>query len=226
MAATDEVPLLKLLTIGDSGVGKSWLLLRWSGETGKLVKGATSMPTIGIDFKMKSVMIDGKRVKVQVWDTAGQERYRNITKTYYRNAHGVVLVYDITDRTSFNNIRSWIQQIQVHADVNVNKILVGNKCDLIGQRAVTIDEGEALAREYKMAFFETSAFNDINVDEAFMRISKEVFQRLESAPPAPAPIGATKATTTSGFASTSNTKAISSANFTPPPKKSSWCLLL
>jgi GTPase SAR1 family protein len=93
-------------------------------------------------------------------------------------------------------------------------------------QAVTIDEGEALAREYKMAFFETSAFNDINVDEAFMRISKEVFQRLESAPPAPAPIGATKATTTSGFASTSNTKAISSANFTPPPKKSSWCLLL
>lgn len=230
MAGTgEEIPLLKLLTIGDSGVGKSWLLLRWSGETGKLVKGATSMPTIGIDFKMKTVMIDGKRVKIQVWDTAGQERYRNITKTYYRNAHGVVLVYDITDRTSFNNIRSWIQQIQVHADVNVNKILVGNKCDLIGQRAVTIDEGEALAREYKMAFFETSAFNDINVDEAFMRISKESFQRLESSPVQSGP-GATKATSTAAFAPSSvnnnNTKAISSAQFKEPPKKSSWCLLL
>lgn len=181
------------------------------------------------------------------WDTAGQERYRNITKTYYRNAHGVVLVYDITDRTSFINIRSWIQQIQVHADVNVNKILVGNKCDLIGQRvsilfhefiiesnivriikAVTIDEGEALAREYKMAFFETSAFNDINVDEAFMRISKESFQRLESAPVQTGP-GATKATaltSSMGANSSNNTKAISSAQFKEPPKKSSWCLLL
>lgn len=112
------------------------------------------MPTIGIDFKMKSVMIDGKKVKVQVvshlmylflvnlfdlfdifqWDTAGQERFRTITTSYYRNSQGILLVYDITDKNSFNNIRQWISQIQLHADVNVNKILIGNKCDLVSQR--------------------------------------------------------------------------------------------
>lgn len=112
------------------------------------------MPTIGIDFKMKTILINGKRVKVQIvriffcrsysclillfqWDTAGQERFRTITTSYYRNSQGVLLVYDITDRNSFVSIRSWIAQINQHADININKILLGNKCDLIGQRVST-----------------------------------------------------------------------------------------
>eukprot|EP01031_Cornospumella_fuschlensis_P030365 gene30364-36689_t len=180
----DDGTHIKLLTIGDSGVGKSWLLLRWSGETNKLVKNS-SMPTIGIDFKMKSIMLDGKKLKVQVWDTAGQERFRTITTSYYRNSQGILLVYDITDRNTFNNIRNWVAQINLHADVNINKILIGNKCDLIKQRSVTYEEGEALAREYNISFFETSAVNDINVDEAFMRIIKDVHTRLLSNPTPP-----------------------------------------
>eukprot|EP01036_Dinobryon_divergens_P023919 gene23919-32317_t len=170
---------LKLLTIGDSGVGKSWLLLRWAGENGKFSKSAQSMPTIGIDFKMKNVNINGKRVKVQIWDTAGQERFRTITTSYYRNSQGILLVYDITDRNSFLNMRTWVAQIQSNADVNINKILVGNKCDLIQQRAVSFEEGQALAKEFKVPFMETSAMNDINVEEVFMKISKDVYSRLE-----------------------------------------------
>jgi len=176
----DEPAQIKLLTIGDSGVGKSWLLLRWSGETAKITKHGTSMPTIGIDFKMKSVPVDGKRIKVQVWDTAGQERFRTITTSYYRNCQGILLVYDITDRNSFNNIRTWMSQIQLHADNNVCKILLGNKCDLLQQRVINFDEGETLAREFRIPFIETSALNDINVDEAFLRITKDVFTRLKT----------------------------------------------
>eukprot|EP01038_Epipyxis_sp_PR26KG_P005407 gene5407-7494_t len=172
-----ENPPLKLLTIGDTAVGKSWLLLRWVGEDKKL-KGP-AMPTIGIDFKMKTVEIQGKRVKVQCWDTAGQERFRTITASYYRNSQGILLIYDVTRRDTFNNIRTWAAQIQMHADSNTNKILVGNKCDLIHQRMVSHEEGEALAKELKISFIETSAINNINVDEAFMRLTTEVHTRIE-----------------------------------------------
>lgn len=114
------------------------------------------------------------------WDTAGQERYRTITTSYYRNTQGILLVYDITERKSFNSIRSWVDQIKSHADMHVCKILVGNKCDLIQNRAVSFEEGEALAREFQIPFMETSAFNDINVEEAFMKLAKDVVKKLES----------------------------------------------
>ena len=170
------------MTIGDSGVGKSWLLLRWATENDKFTK-THSMFTVGIDFKMKSVEMDEKKVKVQVWDTAGQERFRTITTSYYRSSQGILLVYDITDKNTFQNIRSWMAQITQHADSNVNKILIGNKCDLHLRRAVTYAEGEALAREYKIPFFETSAMTDINVDQAFMQIAREVKDRIENEDP-------------------------------------------
>lgn len=125
----NDVLQLKLVTIGDSGVGKSWLLLRWATESDKFTK-THSMFTVGIDFKMKNVELDEKKVKIQVWDTAGQERFRTITTSYYRSSQGILLVYDITDTKSFQSIRSWLQQIAIHADVNVNKMLIGNKCDL------------------------------------------------------------------------------------------------
>jgi small GTP-binding protein len=180
----DESMQIKLLTIGDSNVGKSWLLLRWAEPPGKFnPKSTTAMPTIGIDFKNKDVQIDGKRVKLQIWDTAGQERFRTITTSYYRNSHGILLVYDITDRNSFTNMRNWISQIQLNADINVNKILIGNKCDLQQLRQVTFEEGESLAREFKMPFMETSAMNDINVERAFMLIATETKIRMETNPP-------------------------------------------
>lgn len=135
--SSSEPLQLKLVTIGDSGVGKSWLLLRWATESDKFIK-THSMFTVGIDFKMKNVEIDDQKVKIQVWDTAGQERFRTITTSYYRSSQGILLVYDITDVKSFQSIRSWISQILLHADINVNKILIGNKCDLQQKRVSTL----------------------------------------------------------------------------------------
>merc|ERR1711907_636935 len=115
--------LIKLLLIGDSGVGKSCLLCRYSDD----VFNASFITTIGIDFKIRTIELDGKRIKLQIWDTAGQERFRTITTAYYRGAMGILLVYDVTDETSFNNIRQWVKNIEANAQDNVNKILIGNK---------------------------------------------------------------------------------------------------
>ncbi|MBA0660869.1 hypothetical protein Goklo_012816, partial [Gossypium klotzschianum] len=109
-----------------------------------------------IDFKIRTIELDGKRIKLQIWDTAGQERFRTITTAYYRGAMGILLVYDVTDESSFNNIRNWIRNIEQHASDNVNKILVGNKADMDeSKRAVPTSKGQALADEYGIKFFET-----------------------------------------------------------------------
>lgn len=167
--------LIKLLLIGDSGVGKSCLLLRFSEDSFT----SSFITTIGIDFKIKKLNLDGKTVKLQIWDTAGQERFRTITSAYYRGAMGILLVYDITDEASFNNVRNWMRNIEQHASDSVNKILVGNKLDLAGEkRAVPIERGQALADEFGFRFFETSAKEDMNVEEVFTAIAKDVMKRL------------------------------------------------
>merc|ERR1711896_11775 len=125
--------LFKLLLIGDSGVGKSCLLLRFADDTYT----ETYISTIGVDFKIRTVEMEGKVIKLQIWDTAGQERFRTITTSYFRGAQGILLVYDVTDRGSFNSIRNWVGQIQQHADVHVNKILIGNKCDMTDDKVVS-----------------------------------------------------------------------------------------
>lgn len=165
---------IKLLMIGDSGVGKTCLLLRYSNDSFS----PTFITTIGIDFKIKNVEIDGKKCKLQVWDTAGQERFRTITTSYFRGAHGIILVYDVTDRRSFENIRNWMSQIQTHADVHVNKILVGNKCDMLEEKVVSTEEGEGLAKEFGMEFSECSAKTDINVDQSFLTVARQIKNRL------------------------------------------------
>uniref|UniRef100_A0A0M3ICE7 Ras-related protein Rab-1A n=1 Tax=Ascaris lumbricoides TaxID=6252 RepID=A0A0M3ICE7_ASCLU len=124
--------LFKLLLIGDSGVGKSCLLLRFADDTYT----ESYISTIGVDFKIRTIELDGKTIKLQIWDTAGQERFRTITSSYYRGAHGIIVVYDITDQESFNNVKQWLQEIDRYACENVNKLLVGNKCDLTSKRAV------------------------------------------------------------------------------------------
>lgn len=169
--------VVKLLLIGDSGVGKSCLLLRFADDSFT----SSFITTIGIDFKIRKLQIGEKLVKVQIWDTAGQERFRTITAAYYRNAMAIILVYDITDEGSFNNIKGWMRNIEQHASENVNKILVGNKSDMSDRRAVPYARGKALADEYKLMFFETSAKSSTNVDEVFTAISKQVIQRLEEA---------------------------------------------
>ncbi|KAH0979777.1 hypothetical protein GBA52_006954 [Prunus armeniaca] len=174
-ARADHDYLIKLLLIGDSGVGKSCLLLRFSDGSFT----TSFITTIGIDFKIRTIELDGKRIKLQIWDTAGQERFRTITTAYYRGAMGILLVYDVTDESSFNNIRNWIRNIEQHASVSVNKILVGNKADMDeSKRAVPTSKGQALADEYGIKFFETSAKTNMNVEEVFFSIGRDIKQRL------------------------------------------------
>eukprot|EP00483_Globobulimina_turgida_P009620 UN09639 len=162
--------LLKLLMIGDSGVGKSCLLLRFCDDSFT----QSFITTIGIDFKIKSMNIDGQRVKLQIWDTAGQERFRTITTAYYRGAMGVLLIYDITDEQSFLNIRNWMRNIEQHASNTIQLLLVGNKCDLTESRLISTKRGQELADEYGIPFFEASAKSDANVKESFVQIAKDI----------------------------------------------------
>jgi len=166
--------LIKLLLIGDSGVGKSCLLLRFSEDSFI----PSFITTIGIDFKIRTIELEGKRIKLQIWDTAGQERFRTITTAYYRGAMGILLVYDVTDEKSFSNIRNWIRNIEQHATESVNKMLLGNKCDMTDKKVIDFERGKALADEYGIRFLETSAKNNIGVDEAFISLAKEIKKRL------------------------------------------------
>lgn len=162
--------LLKYLIIGNSGVGKSCLLLRYADD----VYTDKHIITIGVDFKIKTLTINGQKVKANIWDTAGQERFKNITASYYKGASGVMLVYDITDKESFNNLNSWLIEVEKNAPNNVYKILVGNKSDLNDKRQVSTDEGKEFADTYHMKFLETSAKNAANVEEAFTTMTKEI----------------------------------------------------
>jgi len=166
--------LIKLLLIGDSGVGKSCLLLRFSDDSFT----PSFITTIGIDFKIRTIELDGKRIKLQIWDTAGQERFRTITTAYYRGAMGILLVYDVTDERSFKNIRNWFSNIEQHASEGVNKILIGNKCDWVEKKAITKEQGQALADEFGIKFLETSAKANINVEEAFFTLARDIKKRL------------------------------------------------
>jgi len=170
--------LIKLLIIGDSGVGKSCCLLRFSEDSFT----PSFITTIGIDFKIRTIDIDGKRIKLQIWDTAGQERFRTITTAYYRGAMGILLVYDVTDKSSFESIRKWFSNVEQHATEGVNKILIGNKCDWIERRVVSIEEGEQLAKDLGIPFLEVSAKTDINVEKAFFDLATEVKKRIEQKP--------------------------------------------
>ncbi|KAK8247916.1 ATP synthase regulation protein NCA2-domain-containing protein [Phyllosticta capitalensis] len=134
--------------------------------------------TIGIDFKIRTIELDGKRVKLQIWDTAGQERFRTITTAYYRGAMGILLVYDVTDERSFNNIRTWFSNVEQHATEGVNKILIGNKCDWEEKRAVSTEQGQALADELGIPFLEVSAKSNINVDKAFYSLAADIKKRI------------------------------------------------
>ncbi|KAJ9190295.1 hypothetical protein P3X46_001514 [Hevea brasiliensis] len=174
--------LFKLLLIGDSGVGKSCLLLRFADDS--YIESYIS--TIGVDFKIRTVEQDGKTIKLQIWDTAGQERFRTITSSYYRGAHGIIIVFDVTDEESFKNVKAWLAEIDKFATDNVNKLLVGNKCDLTSKRVVSNETAKAFADEIGIPFLEASAKNATNVEDAFMTMSADIKKRMASQPTASA----------------------------------------
>lgn len=167
--------LFKLLLIGDSGVGKTCVLFRFAEDQ----YNATFISTIGIDFKIRTIELEGKKIKLQIWDTAGQERFRTITTAYYRGAMGILLVYDITNEKSFDSIRNWIRNIEEHASADVERMLVGNKCDMNDKRQVSKERGEKLAIEYGMKFMETSAKLNINIENAFITLAKDIKAKME-----------------------------------------------
>ena len=164
--------LFKLLLIGNSSVGKSSLLVRFVDDIWE----ENFVPTIGVDFKLKTLEIDGKKVKLQIWDTAGQERFKNITASYYRGGNGVLVVYDITDRDSFNNLNSWLIEIEKNANKNVFKLLIGNKNDLESERKVSYNEGKEFADSNGMQFIETSAKTSDKVYDAFKLLTNEIIK--------------------------------------------------
>ena len=172
--------LFKLLLIGDSGVGKSCLLLRFADDTYT----ESYISTIGVDFKIRTIELDGKTIKLQIWDTAGQERFRTITSSYYRGAHGIIVVYDVTDIESFNNVKQWLHEIDRYACENVNKLLVGNKSDLAAKRQVTTEQAKEFADSLGIEFLETSAKTATNVEQAFTTMASQIKERMQSQPAA------------------------------------------
>ncbi|CRK98206.1 CLUMA_CG011569, isoform A [Clunio marinus] len=173
--ARDYDHLFKLLIIGDSGVGKSSLLIRFSDNTFS----GSYITTIGVDFKIRTVVINGERVKLQIWDTAGQERFRTITNTYYRGTHGVIVVYDVTNGESFANVKRWLQEIDSNCEV-VNKVLVGNKNDDPQRKVVLTEDAQRFAEQMGIQLFETSAKDNINVEDMFLSITDRVLRHKKN----------------------------------------------
>ena len=164
--------LFKIVLIGDSSVGKTNIFTKYLNDEFD----PDSKATVGVEFGTKNFKIDNKIIKVQIWDTAGQERYRSITNAYYKGAKGCLLIYDITNKLSFDNLDKWLSELKNNAEESLSVILVGNKSDLELDRAVTIEEGTKMAEFHKMAFLETSALNGNNIEKAFNELISEVFK--------------------------------------------------
>lgn len=164
--------LFKVVLIGDSGVGKSNLLSRFTRNEFCL----ESKSTIGVEFATRTLQVEGRTVKAQIWDTAGQERYRAITSAYYRGALGALLVYDVTKPTTFDNVTRWLKELRDHADANIVIMLIGNKTDLKHLRAVATEDAQSYAEKEGLSFIETSALEATNVEKAFQTTLGEIYR--------------------------------------------------
>ncbi|XP_043720339.1 ras-related protein RABA2a [Telopea speciosissima] len=197
--------LFKVVLIGDSGVGKSNLLSRFTRNEFCL----ESKSTIGVEFATRTVQVEGKTIKAQIWDTAGQERYRAITSAYYRGALGALLVYDVTKPTTFDNVSRWLKELRDHADSNIVIMLIGNKTDLEHLRAVATEDAQSYAEKEGLSFIETSALEATNVEKAFHSILAEIYRIISkkniSSSENPAPTNLKEGKTISVSGSETNT---------------------
>ncbi|XP_065897389.1 ras-related protein Rab-8A-like isoform X1 [Dysidea avara] len=166
--------LIKLMFVGNGMTGKSSLLLRYADD----VFTQSYIATIGIDFKVKNIEFNEKRVKLQMWDTSGQERFRQITRTYFRGTKGAIFVYDITNENSFKQIGQWINDFKESVPDAV-MVVVGNKCDLENARVVGTEQGQSFADEHGCKFMETSASDNVNVNEMIMELTEEILSKIE-----------------------------------------------
>ena len=167
----DEESIYKVLLLGDTTVGKTCFLLKYTDKT--FIE--EHMTTIGLDYRLKTLKLkDGKEIKLQIWDTAGQERFRTITKSYYKGSEGILLIYDVTKRESFENVKTWVSQIREEVSKSSVIYVVGNKIDLEDTRKVTTEEGVNLAKELELPFKEASAKNGINIDETFYDLAEMI----------------------------------------------------
>ena len=162
----------KILVFGESTSNKASLIRRYTKDQ----FGGIYLNTVGIDFQDKLIQIEDKKVKLQIWDTAGQERFRNVAKNYFQNTQGFVLVYNITDRQSFEKLSFWLEQIKLNASEKIKIVLVGNNCDLANERKVSIEEAEEFAKKNNMKFFEASPKEGTNVNELFYYLANEIYQ--------------------------------------------------
>eukprot|EP00997_Jenningsia_sp_PLL12_P006802 NODE_3374_length_781_cov_97.823770_g2497_i1.p1 GENE.NODE_3374_length_781_cov_97.823770_g2497_i1~~NODE_3374_length_781_cov_97.823770_g2497_i1.p1 ORF type:complete len:207 (+),score=27.14 NODE_3374_length_781_cov_97.823770_g2497_i1:75-695(+) len=167
--------LFKYIIMGDSGVGKSCLLLQFTDKRFEPVHDLT----IGVEFGARMVMIDNKQIKLQIWDTAGQESFRSITRSYYRGASGALLVYDVTRRETFDHLQSWLEDARQNSNTNMTIMLIGNKSDLDARRQVSVEEGQEFATQNGLIFLETSAKTAHNVDEAFIKTANVIFEKIQ-----------------------------------------------
>ena len=174
--ADDYEQLYKIIIVGDSGVGKSNILGRYINNEFK----QDTKSTVGVEFASKKVTVNDVNIKLQIWDTAGQERYRSITSAYYKGSKGCFIVYDITSSQSFENIEKWYEEISKTGDKSLSIILIGNKCDLEDERKVTIEMGENKARDINCPFFETSALNNIRIEEVFQKMAENIYNRFKN----------------------------------------------
>eukprot|EP01098_Paradermamoeba_levis_P014319 TRINITY_DN6791_c0_g3_i1.p1 TRINITY_DN6791_c0_g3~~TRINITY_DN6791_c0_g3_i1.p1 ORF type:complete len:226 (+),score=44.28 TRINITY_DN6791_c0_g3_i1:201-878(+) len=167
--------VFKFVVVGDSGVEKSCLLLRFTDK--KFL--TTHDLTIGVEFGAKNIDLNGKTVKVQIWDTAGQESFRSITRSYYRGSAAALLVYDVTCKDSFTHLQTWWEEARERSKPNVTLVLIGNKADLENRRAVSTSEAQEFAKKHGLFFLETSAKTAANVDEAFVATAKQIYHKIE-----------------------------------------------
>ena len=165
-------PRVKLLILGDSGLGKSSILLRYTDDKFN----HSHITTIGLDFKSKTIEIEGKQLELQIWDTAGHEKYRVITHTYYQGSSGIILAFDCSDQKSFDNVSKWVDQIRNNINDDIPKVLIACKVDR-PDRKIPRSDGETLAATLKLQYFETSAKNNLGIDETFEYLARQCLDR-------------------------------------------------